>query len=201
MLATDNERPKTSAAPGAQPHQIAMPAPSAVAAAICTMAPGTAMRFHRQEIVEREVQAHTEHEQHHADFGELPGQFDVRDEPRGAGADRNAREQVAHERWHPQAGSDVAQDHGETETRGDGGDEADGVGIGQDSLMCGGAGAVRHALVVRVRTMHGGHPLRGDGLSPTAQTCTSRKPQGLVSLAFTGHHQPPLRRAARKPLP
>ncbi len=42
VLATDSDRPNTSAAPKLHPHQRATPMPSAVATAICTTAPGTA---------------------------------------------------------------------------------------------------------------------------------------------------------------
>ena len=44
VLATDRVSPKTIDAPSGQPHHVAAPAPSAVAATICTMAPGNAMR-------------------------------------------------------------------------------------------------------------------------------------------------------------
>ncbi len=44
VLATDRHSPNTSAPPGLQPHHSATPMPSATATAICTMAPGTAMR-------------------------------------------------------------------------------------------------------------------------------------------------------------
>ena len=44
VLATDKARPNTSAPPTPQPHQYARPKPSAVATAICSTAPGTAMR-------------------------------------------------------------------------------------------------------------------------------------------------------------
>ena len=54
-----------------QPHLSATPMPSAVAMTICTTAPGSAMRAHRQQVVEREVQADAEHQQHHADLGQL----------------------------------------------------------------------------------------------------------------------------------
>ena len=44
VLATDRHSPNTTAAPRAQPHHSASSVPSRVATAICTMAPGTAMR-------------------------------------------------------------------------------------------------------------------------------------------------------------
>ena len=43
VLATDSEIPNTSAAPNGQPHAVATPAPSAVAATIWTTAPGSAI--------------------------------------------------------------------------------------------------------------------------------------------------------------
>ena len=44
MLATDNARPKTSDAPRLQRQNVEVAAPSAVATAICRMAPGMAIR-------------------------------------------------------------------------------------------------------------------------------------------------------------
>ena len=43
VLATDSAKPNTSAAPIAQPHSVATPAPSAVATTIWTTAPGSAI--------------------------------------------------------------------------------------------------------------------------------------------------------------
>ena len=43
VLATDRHRPNTMAAPRSQPQSMATPPPSAVATAICTTAPGTAI--------------------------------------------------------------------------------------------------------------------------------------------------------------
>ena len=45
VLAHDSEKPNTNAATGDQPHHTATPKPSAVAMAICTTAPGRAMRL------------------------------------------------------------------------------------------------------------------------------------------------------------
>ena len=54
VLATESASPNTIAAPGGQPHSIAVPAPSAVATAICTNAPGTAMlRTARRSAMEK----------------------------------------------------------------------------------------------------------------------------------------------------
>ena len=44
VLATDNANPNTMPADSGQPQSVASPAPSAVATAICTIAPGSAMR-------------------------------------------------------------------------------------------------------------------------------------------------------------
>lgn len=44
VLATDRHRPKISAPPQCQPQAMLAPMPRATATAICTMAPGTAMR-------------------------------------------------------------------------------------------------------------------------------------------------------------
>jgi len=45
VLATDSDSPKINPLPQSQPHHRAMNMPSTVANAICTTAPGIAMRF------------------------------------------------------------------------------------------------------------------------------------------------------------
>ena len=60
------------------------------------------MRAHRQQVVEREVQPDAEHQQHHADLGELARELDVGDEARRGGPDHDAGEQVADQRRQPQ---------------------------------------------------------------------------------------------------
>ena len=71
VLATDRARPNTRPAPTDQPSHHASAIPSAVATAICAIAPGMAMRPHREQVFEREMQADAEHQQDHADLGEL----------------------------------------------------------------------------------------------------------------------------------
>ena len=53
---------------------------------------------HRQQILDREMQTDAEHQQDHANLGELPGESSIADESRREGADRDARQQVADDR-------------------------------------------------------------------------------------------------------
>ncbi len=50
---------------------------------------------HRQKLGKGEMQAHAEHQQHHADLGQLLGQMGVGDEPRRERPDRDAGQQIA----------------------------------------------------------------------------------------------------------
>ena len=80
-----------------------MPAPIAVATAICATAPGSAIARTRHQVADREVQADAEHQQDHADLGELAGEVGVGDEARRERADRDAGQQVADQRRQAQA--------------------------------------------------------------------------------------------------
>ena len=59
------------------------------------------------------MQAHPEHQQDHADFGELVGDALIGDEPRREGADGDAGEQIADQRRQLQALGDKAKAEGE----------------------------------------------------------------------------------------
>ena len=61
------------------------------------------------------MQADAEHQQHHADFGELLCERLVADEARRAGADHDPGKQIADERRHFQR-REITEDHRETET-------------------------------------------------------------------------------------
>jgi hypothetical protein len=54
--------------------------------------------LHRQQVAQREVQADAEHQQDHADLGQLRRERLVGDEARRERADHYAREQVADQR-------------------------------------------------------------------------------------------------------
>jgi hypothetical protein len=73
VLATDSAMPNTRAPPGSSPTGRPMPTPMARGHAICTMAPGMRDLAHREQVVQREMQADAEHQQHHADLGQLRG--------------------------------------------------------------------------------------------------------------------------------
>ncbi|MNJ60138.1 hypothetical protein D3C77_558510 [compost metagenome] len=80
------------------------------------------------------MQADTEHQQHHADFRQLRGQFDIGDETRRGRAEQNAGEQVANQCRELQLLGDEAEDQGQAEPPGKGGDKRD-VMFHQDSCV------------------------------------------------------------------
>ena len=80
-----------------------------------------------EQLAEREVHADAEHEEDHADLGELVGDRLVGDEARGEGADRDAGDQVADDGRHAQAAGDRTEQEGEPEAPGDRRDERRGV--------------------------------------------------------------------------
>ena len=80
---------------------------------------------HRQQVVQREVQADAEHQQHHADLGELARELDVGDEAGRGRADDDAGDEVADQRRQLQPRGDEAHDQREAQGGGDGGDQAD----------------------------------------------------------------------------
>ena len=65
---------------------------------------------HRQQFVEMELQAHTEHQQDDADFCELLRKMHVRGVSRRVGTHDDAREQVADDRRQAKPLRDVATD-------------------------------------------------------------------------------------------
>ena len=67
------------------PQRRRTPIPESVATAIWTMAPRQGNTAHSQQVVERKMQADAEHQQHHADFGELVRKLDIGDKPRCGG--------------------------------------------------------------------------------------------------------------------
>src|SRR5207342_2405733 len=74
---------------------------------------------HGKQIVEREMQADAEHQEHHADFDELGGQARVRDEARREGPDQHARDEIADQGGQPQPDGDEAQEERRAERRGE----------------------------------------------------------------------------------
>ena len=76
--------------------------PSSVATAICMRAPGIATLRTAEQVLDVEVQPDAEHQQDHAELGELLGEPVVRDEARGEWSDRDAREQIADDRRQPE---------------------------------------------------------------------------------------------------
>ena len=109
VLATESARPNTIAPASAQPHQVATPTPSAVAIAICTMAPGSAILRTDNKSCSEKCRPIAEHQQHHADLGKLACNLDIGDKTRRTRADDDAGREVAHQRRHLQARSDEAE--------------------------------------------------------------------------------------------
>ena len=81
------------------------------------------MLAHREQVVEREVQPDAEHQQHHADLGELLRERTSATKPGVAGPISDAGDQVAHERRQLEPGRDETEHEREPERRGDGGDQ------------------------------------------------------------------------------
>ena len=61
---------------------------------------------YRQQILERDMQADAEHQQDHADFGELSGDCTVHDDARGKWPDRDAGQQITHQGRQAQSGGE-----------------------------------------------------------------------------------------------
>ncbi len=68
------------------------------------------------QILDREMQSDTEHQQDDADFGELVRYIGVTHETRRERAHRHAREQIADERWQLQPARDKPADEGEDQS-------------------------------------------------------------------------------------
>ena len=90
VLAQDRDSPKIRPAPGSQPHHQAMPMPSRVATAHLHHRTGQGDPFHREQVIEREMQPDAEHQQHDADLGQLGGGMHIGDEARRRRADDDA---------------------------------------------------------------------------------------------------------------
>ena len=94
--------------------------PSSVAMAICTTAPGNGDGPHGQQILQGEMQPDAEHQQDHADLGQLVGQALVGHIARREGADEHAGEQIADERRDAEAMRQGAESECQDEADDDG---------------------------------------------------------------------------------
>jgi hypothetical protein len=83
---------------------------------------------HLEQVVEREMHSDAEHEQHHADLGQLARELDVRDEARRGRADRDAREQIPDQHRQPQTRGHDTEDQREAERGRDRRDQRDAMG-------------------------------------------------------------------------
>ena len=80
-------------------------------------------RAHRQQIFEREMQPHPEHEQDHAKFGKFRRQALIGNEARRVRPGEDAGHKITNERWQAQPIGDRAEDEGEAKTNDDRGNE------------------------------------------------------------------------------
>jgi hypothetical protein len=78
---------------------------------------------HRQQVVEREMQAHAEHQQHHPDLGQLGRDLRVGHEAGRERPDDHARQQIPHQGRQPDPCSEKAEHEREPEPGGDGVDQ------------------------------------------------------------------------------
>jgi hypothetical protein len=83
---------------------------------------------HRQQVLDREMQAHAEHQENDTDFGELAREIGVPDKPRRERTKRYASEEIAHKRRQAQPMGHEAADKRQHQPHGDRGDERDVVG-------------------------------------------------------------------------
>ena len=74
-----------------------------------------------EQILQRKMQADAEHQQDHADLGQLERKLVVGNEARRIGPDQHAGEQVADKRRHPQPVRNRAEHEGKSEAEDDGG--------------------------------------------------------------------------------
>ena len=77
----------------------------------------------REQVAQREVNAHAEHQQDHSDLGQLGRELRVRHEARREGAECDACEQIAHEGRQAEADCGEAEHQGHAESRSDRRDE------------------------------------------------------------------------------
>jgi hypothetical protein len=79
-------------------------APKAVATAILDDGARDGDSPHRHQVLDRKVQPHPEHHQHHADLCQLAGEMDVGHKARRGWPGDNARDQIADQGWHADPG-------------------------------------------------------------------------------------------------
>jgi hypothetical protein len=115
-------------------------------------------RAYREQVGDREVEPDAEHEQDHAELGELRGEPGVGHVARGERAHGDAGQEVAEDRRQPEPRGEQAEEEGQPEPGRDGGDERgvvrhDAVGRGVANP---GAGAPREGAGACRARVHGG---------------------------------------------
>ena len=123
VLATETASPRMSPPPIPQPS--ATPRPTPEGGRDDELADGARDRDppDGQQVLDRELDPDPEHQQDHADLGELAGDLGVRDDARRERAERDAGGDVADDGREPEPLGDQAADEGGNEPDGDGRDE------------------------------------------------------------------------------
>ena len=79
------------------------------------------------------MQPHAEHQQHHANFGQLSCQRGIGDETRREWPDQDTGERITHQRGQPQANGDETENQRQPQCGGNRGDQVDTVRQGEKS--------------------------------------------------------------------
>ena len=81
-----------------------------------------------EKIIQREMQAHAEHQQDHTDLGQFGRKVRVTDKPRREGPDNDARNEITDQRRQPQTRRDHPEHEGKAQADGQKGDQRCPVG-------------------------------------------------------------------------
>jgi hypothetical protein len=85
---------------------------------------------HRHQVVQRKVQTHAEHQQHHADFGQLSSHGHIGHKTWRERPNEHARQQVTYQRRQFHLGGQKAKDQRQAQASGNQRNQGSGVGHG-----------------------------------------------------------------------
>ncbi len=111
-----------------------------------------------QQLTDREVDPDPEHQEDHAELGELRGDARIRGEARGERSQEHAGDDVADDRGQPEAAGDEAADEGGRQAHGDRGDQNGLVVHGSSRCERGGAQDWRGSVPERRLVAGRGYP-------------------------------------------
>ncbi len=137
VLATESARPKTRPAPRVQPQIAGGSHPEERRQDDLGQRPRQGDPADLREVVEREVQPDSEHEEHDPDLRQLLGEVEIGHEARGGRTDQHAGDQVADDRRQLQPQGEEPEEQGSAEGDGDGGDQGE-LGVHRDILSSAG---------------------------------------------------------------